>query len=271
MVGALFNEYSVARGGSLKEPLIFLLLSVIAWMVKHTILSFWVIIPFAIFLILIKKNYNRFKQQKYFQRIEKFKIDDHFIQRLRQQYPRLNTLQCQLIEAGLKDYFVLHAQGTESLAMPSHAVDSLWHILLDYPSSYETFCREIVGHTVHHYPYESNDADDNDQLKLKREIQLMRTWQKACDLAGESALCPQKMPRLMMIDQVLGWDNPQCYDMGDMARRYCRFVMKGSAALAVTITAEEYFSADGSSDGDSGADGGGDSGCGGGCGGGCGS
>lgn len=108
-------------------------------------------------------------------------------------YLPFNHGQKEVVEAGLRDFFILHALFPKRpLAMPSKLVDKLWHAFILDTQSYQTYCKQAFGSVFHHVPdYEFNDRGKN--------IRLF-TWQSACRLQGIRPAHPHTLPRLFGID-----------------------------------------------------------------------
>lgn len=102
----------------------------------------------------------------------------------------------QLIEAGLRDFFILHILfPTRPIAMPSKMVDKLWHAFILDTQSYQSYCKQAFGSVFHHVPdYEFSDRGKN--------IRLF-TWQSACRLQGIRPARPDTLPRLFGVDPLL--------------------------------------------------------------------
>lgn len=197
----------------------------------------------------------------------------------------LTSEQKQLIEAGLKDFFILHVlYPKRPIAMPSKAIDKLWHAFILDTKNYESYCKRAFGSTFHHVPdYEFSDKGKN--------IQLF-TWQSVCRLQGIRPANPTTMPRLfgadaLILGGILMGSDIWLSQMNTMAMSYQSWHASnfssssdggggdiGSASGSyddscdVGITSDGDCSCGGS--GDSGSCGGGGDGgsCGGGCGGG---
>lgn len=101
------------------------------------------------------------------------------------------------VEAGLKDFFILHAlYPNKPLAMPSTLVDKLWHAFILDTQRYETYCKKAFGKIFHHIPdYQFKDKNHNIQ---------MFTWQSACRVQGLSPAQAMTIPRLFAVDMLLG-------------------------------------------------------------------
>ena len=67
------------------------------------------------------------------------------------------------------------------LAMPSKAVDFLWHDFILHTEDYQDFCRHAYGRTLHHSPESSMSADDLEALNGEG---ISRTFAMACADGG---------------------------------------------------------------------------------------
>jgi hypothetical protein len=119
-------------------------------------------------------------------------------QRLGQQHLELGDADIGLIEAAARQWFRLFARRpTATLAMPSVAVDDLWHELVLHTRDYDAFCHAAFGHPLHPGPrltaVPGGVAD--------RSAALLATLQ----LARQDENCaPTDLPLLFRVDQKLG-------------------------------------------------------------------
>ena len=111
-------------------------------------------------------------------------------------HQKIDAQQKQLVEAGLQDYFLLHALfPTKPIAMPSQLVDKLWHAFILDTKAYQAYCEQAFGKLFHHIPdYQFSDKAQN--------IRLF-TWQNACRLQGIRPARPHDLPRLFAIDPLI--------------------------------------------------------------------
>jgi hypothetical protein len=56
-----------------------------------------------------------------------------------------------------------------SLPVPNGLVDEVWHSHILFTSDYSTFCTEVAGKFVHHYP----PMKDFSEVELKERRQMM--------------------------------------------------------------------------------------------------
>lgn len=107
---------------------ILVLLVMYSW--QQQFFTAWVLIPFIWTVIVVNQALIARTRRDKLERIEQLKIDPMFWNKLKQQYPELSLKQRRLIELGFKDYLALHVMQKQAYAMPSHAVDALWHVML---------------------------------------------------------------------------------------------------------------------------------------------
>lgn len=185
--------------------------------------------------------------------------------KLRDAYPHLSTKDCELVERGLRQFFLACQRSRKKfVAMPSRVVDSMWHEFILHTVAYREWCDLVMGRFIDHVPAEvlGKSASSNDGLR--------RAWYWACRDEAIQPRQPSRLPLLFALDAKLGIANgfhyvPDCRNMG-------------GAGSASGVYCGESFS-DGSYSGDadgfggeagSGSGGDGDGGSGDGGGGGCG-
>jgi hypothetical protein len=181
--------------------------------------------------------------------------------KLRAAHPRLGAKDVDLIERGLRQFFLacLRSNG-KFVAMPSQAADALWHEFILHTRAYRDWCLLTVGRFVHHTPAEALGGD------AKRNDGLRRAWYWACRDEAIDPRAPTRLPLLFALDAKLAIPNGYTY-LPD-----CRDILAKSAAgqgSAGVYCGTSFSDGSASGDGDSfgGSDGGGDGGDGGGCGG----
>jgi hypothetical protein len=196
-------------------------------------------------------------------------------QKLLATYPHLTQRDAELVERGLRQFFIACQRSRRKfVAMPSQVVDSMWHEFILHTSAYREWCELVVGRFIDHVPAEvlGRNASTNDGLR--------RAWFWAC---RDESIDPKKPSRLPLL---FALDNKFAIPGGFAYVADCRGVRRdGSGAGGCGAYCGESFAdgsysgdADGfdgsdsssSNSGDSGGDGGSDggSGCGSGCGGG---
>jgi len=97
------------------------------------------------------------------------------------------------IKAGFKDFVLLCMKSKKSVAMPSKAVDDLWHEFLTFEKEYRDFCEKALGRFLEHEPNERRS-----QSYVQKE--LRRTWVIACKKEGINPTAPFRIPRLFAVD-----------------------------------------------------------------------
>ena len=202
-------------------PLIILLL-MYAW--QQQFFTAWVLIPFIWTVIVVNQALIARTRRDKLERIEQLKIDPMFWNKLKQQYPELSLKQRRLIELGFKDYLALHAMQQQAYAMPSHAVDALWHVMLQYPIQYQQLCEQTIGRTLNHSPYNGTTRPE-EQVK-----QLFEAWKYSCMLHGYNPSNTMQLPRLFAIDQALNWNNGQYFELEQMTKGYAKYLQDQSSS-----------------------------------------
>lgn len=193
--------------------------------------------------------------------------------KLRDAYPALRQKDADLVERGLRQFFLACSRSPgKFVAMPSKVVDAMWHEFILHTQAYQRWCELALGRFLHHTPAEALGPDPG------RNDGLRRAWYWCCRDEGIKPRMPTRLPLLFALDQKLQIANgfhylPDCGDVGVKSRQggdgsgtYCATSFSdGSASGDGGSFGGAESSTDGSGDG-GGSDGG--SGCGGGCGGG---
>lgn len=193
------------------------------------------------------------RQRKRDRFIDAYRFPMRLERKLLECYPQLNEQQVEKVLHGLREYFQLcRLAGRKMVAMPSQAVDVVWHEFILHTRQYRAFCRQGLGRFLDHTPNEAIPRPED-----SREA-LHRAWQLACR-RQKLPMPPQQLPWLFALDAELG--------IAD-GFRYSR----DCGARPGTVGADGGFcvshfgcGSGGGCGGDGGSDGGG---CGGGCGGG---
>lgn len=192
-----------------------------------------------------------------------------FLQRkLRDAYPHLSTRDCELVERGLRQFFMACLRSNKAfVAMPSRAVDTLWHEFILHTQAYQAWCDQALGFFLHHTPAEALGprAQHNDGLR--------RCWYWACKEESIDPRKPSRLPLLFALDGKLAIANGFTYvpDCSDIARKSDAGGSGGDTYCGTSFSDGSYGGDAGGFGGAESADGGGDGGSdGGGDGGGCG-
>ena len=164
----------------------------------------------------------------------------------------LSAKQRRWVERGLRDFFQIQTRSNsrQVMAMPSHAVDALWHALILDTRAYAEFCQRAFGRMLHHRPHAAIPQGD---------AAMMRTWQSSCQLQGLTPQNTTVLPRLFMLDAMLLWPQMQQHDALEWSQRYRQWVATQSSDSGSSHSSD-HDSSDSHGCG-------GDSGCSGGCGG----
>lgn len=212
------------------------------------LIIFFSIVIFALLLgiLAVLLHSAKAKRQTY---IDLYTFTPHQLSRVKFEYPHLKTFHLNVIARGLKTFFLAHLHEPHTVhAMPSKAVDALWHAFILDTTAYHAFCQNAFGSYFHHIPSSRMDERDNNEAALER------IWRFACRQQGLNPMMTNSLPALFAIDAAL--------DIPDGLRH--------EPAYLVGLS-REYDRKQAASNGDSGSSGDcGDSssGCGGGCGGG---
>lgn len=148
--------------------------------------------------------------------------------KLRQTYPHLSGKDADLVERGLRQFFLACARSKRKfVAMPSQVVDAMWHEFILHTRAYRDWCWLSLGWFLHHTPAVAMGAraQDNDGLR--------RAWYWACRDEAIRPDAPTRLPLLFALDGKLGIANgfhyvPDCRDIarkseagGDGGGTYC--------------------------------------------------
>lgn len=196
--------------------------------------------------------------------------------KLMQKHPQLSRKDCELVAAGLRQFFLAYRGGGHRyVSMPSQVVDDLWHEFILHTRAYHAFCAQAFGRFLHHSPAT--------ELRTARRSNegLRRCWYQACRQENINPRRPSRLPLLFALDGKLAIAGGFVYVANcEAVRRLQPDAAVAAAGHGGGVHCGGDFSDpsyDGGTDGfgdsdghggDSGSDGGGDSG--GGCGGGCG-
>lgn len=131
--------------------------------------------------------------------VQMFAVPLPLRRKLHGHYPGLTAAQEELVVEALRDYFRIALEAQRRLvAMPSKAVDALWHEFILSTHEYHAFCRKAFGFYLHHVPNEAMANPGNASQSLKR------CWRIACGLEGIDPKRPDRLPRLFRVDAELG-------------------------------------------------------------------
>lgn len=140
----------------------------------------------------------RMKRAKKMQKLNAFHLPNDIWMVFHKKHPQFHEAHQHYIEDSFKDYLALHLRKKQSYAMPSHAVDALWHLLLEqFPAFYRQMCQNLLGFELVHKPYQ---ASPNRMQKRIQNHQMLNTWVMSCSLHQINQRQPQVIPRLFLAD-----------------------------------------------------------------------
>lgn len=243
-----------------------------AWMPGSTLITFGVVLLVAAAVI---DAWGRWQRERV---IREGPLPHWLKRKLREAHPSMSLKDAELVERGLRQFFLAcHRSRGKFVAMPSRAVDTMWHDFILHTQGYREWCALALGRFLHHTPAEAlgGAAKHNDGLR--------RAWFWACKDEAINPRKPSRLPLLFALDAKLEIPNGFRYkaDCGDIARKsqaggdpasgaiYCGTSFSDGSATgdSAGFGGEAPSGGEGSGSDGSGGDGG--SGCGGGgCGGG---
>jgi hypothetical protein len=106
----------------------------------------------------------------------------------------------------LRQFFRTSAQAQQRfVAMPSKAVDALWHKCILHTRGYEVFCRKAFGRMLHHTPAEALPPAPLGKARNPTQHEgLRRAWRLACQDERIDPHKPKRLPLLFALDASLG-------------------------------------------------------------------
>ena len=125
--------------------------------------------------------------------------------KLRDTYPHLSAKDAELVERGLRQFFLACQRSRKKfVAMPSRVVDSMWHEFILHTAAYRDWCELVLGRFIDHVPAEvlgkqASQAKTNDGLR--------RAWYWACRDEAIQPRQPSRLPLLFALDAKLGIAN----------------------------------------------------------------
>lgn len=231
-----------------------------------TLSSGW-IVPLAGSLVLAGavQAWARWQRERW---IREAPLPQFLKRKLRQAYPQLQQKDADLVERGLRQFFMAcNRSRGRFVAMPSRAVDAMWHEFILHTQAYRDWCALALGGFLHHTPAEAlgSRARHNDGLR--------RAWFWACRDEAINPRQPTRLPLLFALDGKLEIPDGFRYvpDCADIARKSADGGAAGAVYCGTSFSDGSAGGGDadgfGGMDSSDGGDGGGDGGCGGGCGG----
>ena len=200
-------------------------------------LSFILLYWFIAFLIW---GIWRFKRMKKIQKLDQFNLPDNIWIAFRQKHPQFHVINQPYVEESFKDYLALHIIKNQSYAMPSRAVDALWHLLLEqFPEFYVQMCQNILGFQLLHKPHQT--APNRMQKKIQNQ-QLLNTWLMSCSLHQLDQHQPKEIPRLFLADQVSAWERGITFNMAVITALFQRLHSQGNSTISSCSSVTSSFS-----------------------------
>lgn len=122
--------------------------------------------------------------------------------KLLEEHSHLNEDQIKLVIQGLREYFhICLTADKRSVAMPSQAVDFVWHEFILFTRLYDKFCYRAFGRFLHHVPTEAMVSNTTQDDGIKR------AWRISCERENISPKKPTKLPLLFAIDDRMNISN----------------------------------------------------------------
>jgi hypothetical protein len=155
-------------------------------------------VVFGIVLLWLAWKLLQSKRAEY---IRDYKLPPGLFEKLRKKHPHLSQKDCQLVGHALRQFFIAYLKAQKKdVAMPSQAVDDLWHEFILYTRNYAQFCRRAFGGFLHHTPAVMMSKAQG------RNDGLARCWWQACREEDINPRLPTRLPLLFAIDRKLSID-----------------------------------------------------------------
>jgi hypothetical protein len=207
----------------------------------------------AIGAFAVKRSYTRYERERF---IRSYVFSKEVLDALQKSYPTIEEKDAFLVARALRTYFLIHARlGKVLIAMPSRAVDALWHEFILDTREYHTFCARAFGSYFHHVPASKMFPG------VSSDAALRRTWRMACLEENINPRAATRLPLLFAIDAKLHIPDGNHYSL-NRPEKLQTDSSGGGGCGGFACAGEGLSSADSGSS--CGGDGGG---CGGGCGG----
>jgi hypothetical protein len=173
----------------------------------------WLVFPVVFSLAVAYIALSLWAQRQREQYIREAPMPRFLKKKLLQSYPHFSAKDCDLVERGLRQFFLACSRSKKKfVAMPSKAVDAMWHEFILHTKGYEAWCSLALGHFLHHTPAEALGS------KAKGNDGLRRAWYWACKDEAINPQKPSRLPLLFALDAKLAIANgftylPDCHDI----------------------------------------------------------
>ncbi|WP_415898003.1 glycine-rich domain-containing protein [Neptuniibacter sp. QD57_21] len=151
--------------------------------------------------------------------IESYVFPERLTVELRKRYPHLSDADCDKVMEGLRVFFLIClAAKNRAIAMPSQAVDVVWHEFILFTRDYEVFCSKALGQFLHHTPAEAMEKP------TQAQVGIQRAWKFSCLREGIYPAKPRRLPLLFAIDAELKIEDGFTYQLNCKGREndgYC--------------------------------------------------
>ena len=213
------------------------------WQLPAGLPSMFVVLVVSSLLVRFWVRYERMRL------VREAALPQFLKRKLREIYPHLVQKDAELVERGLRQFFLacLRSHG-KFVAMPSRVVDTMWHEFILHTRAYGDWCNLALGRFVHHAPAE---VLGKSAVHSSTNNGLRRAWYWACKDEAINPKAPNRLPLLFALDGKLGIANGFAYVPN------CRGLKTAGDQGGIYVHCGESFS-DGSYSGDAGTFGGSD-------------
>ncbi|MEO8390962.1 hypothetical protein [Polaromonas sp.] len=150
------------------------------------------VIFFAAFLMFLVSKWAGWERSRL---VREAPLPQFLRQKLLASYPQLSLRDAELVERGLRQFFIACQRSNKRfVAMPSQVVDSMWHEFILHTSAYRQWCDLVIGRFIDHVPAEvlGRNKSTNDGLR--------RAWFWACRDESINPKKPSRLPLLFALD-----------------------------------------------------------------------
>ncbi len=215
--------------------------------------GYWfALVIFTMLLLALIMVWGRWMRERF---VREGPLPQFLKRKLREQYSSLSIKEVELVERGLRQFFLACVRsGKKPVAMPSVVVGHAWQVFSIHREAYDDWCKMALGHVLAVTPVRclGNDAKDNDALR--------RTWFWACKEEAIKPDDPSRLPILFALDAKLAIPSGIVYFSNE--RQLSRPSSEGVEVYYGTSFSDDRYDGSFSDFGgaDAGGDGGGDGG-----------